>query len=517
MESNICLITLGGVKTMNLQMRIKNIKSIQDLTFTFPLEKGLYAIAGENASGKSTVVSCASTVFFNMPMKTYFGRQQEGASIEFELNGATRSWRYKGGVWMQFASQPRMAINGFYEGSVIFGNRFRDTNMKAIDILDAVEEKEIEPADAFVKEHLGIILHDDKDYYDSLYVMKNHATRKKQLSGYPYFYTTKNGIRVSQARMSTGENLLISILHSLMLVRKKRKKNTNDGRPCIVFLDEIELALHASALRRLVFFLKEISAKYDLSIFFSTHSLELIRDIKPQNIFYLTRLPDDKIIITNPCYPAFATRNLYSDDGYGNDVVILVEDDLSKMALEYVLVSEQLLSNIRVKILPTGGWTNTIIMARDLVALRLLLKGTCILTVLDKDIKPDVPNFLRSHKECSDVKIDYLPVPSLEKYLKKMLVDELQEDFFQKLNSYLFQGKPLEGILHDYNKQVTKTGKPDTDGKVLYGLLIDSLRSIRKDRDDLIEVVMDYVKQNESEELEQLKNYLSKAIKGNKK
>ena len=500
---------------MKLSMYIKDIKSIKELKFDFPLEQGLYAITGENASGKSTLVRCASTVFFNTSMKEYFGSPPQGASIRFELNDSSRTWEYNGKVWKQSASASRMKINGFYEGSVIFGNRFRDTNMKAINILDVVGEQEITIADDFVKNNLGFILHDDKNFYQKLYVMKNEATRNRKLSGNPYFYFSANNVRISQARMSTGENLLISILHSLMLVRRKRKNNTNDGRPCIVFLDEIELALHASALRRLVQFLKEISDEYDLSIFFSTHSLELIRDIKPQNIFYLTRLPGDKIIVTNPCYPAFATRNLYSDDGYGNDLVILVEDDLAKMILEYVLVKENLLSNIRVKILPTGGWTNTIIMARDVVASRLLLKGTRILTVLDKDIKTEVPKFLKSHKACSDVHISYLPVSSLEKFMKKMLVDDVQTDFFQRLNSYLFQGRPLEKVLHDYDKQVTKAGVDDKDGKALYGFLIDNLRSIRKDRDDIVGVVMDYVKQHEKDELEHLKNYLKTAILGN--
>ena len=46
---------------MELIMHISNVKSIKDITFSFPLEKGLYAITGENASGKSTLVACASS------------------------------------------------------------------------------------------------------------------------------------------------------------------------------------------------------------------------------------------------------------------------------------------------------------------------------------------------------------------------------------------------------------------------------------------------------------------------
>lgn len=38
---------------MKLTMRIKNIKNINELNFDFPLEKGLYAITGENGAGKA--------------------------------------------------------------------------------------------------------------------------------------------------------------------------------------------------------------------------------------------------------------------------------------------------------------------------------------------------------------------------------------------------------------------------------------------------------------------------------
>ena len=109
--------------------------------------------------------------------------------------------------------------------------------------------------------------------------------------------------------MSTGENLLISILHSLKILYNKRTTNS-DGRPCIVFLDEIELALHSSALRRLVVFLKKIAKEINLAIFFSTHSIELLREIKPQNIYYLLHNVDNSISVSNPCYSAYATRNL---------------------------------------------------------------------------------------------------------------------------------------------------------------------------------------------------------------
>ena len=309
--------------------------------------------------------------------------------------------------------------------------------------------------------------------------------------------------------MSTGENLLVTILHSLNLMRIRRMK-FDDGRPFIIFLDEIELALHASSLRRLVHFLKQISDEQNAAIFFSTHSIELIRDIKSQNIFYLDRQLDGSIMITNPCYPAYATRNLYSDDGYGNDAVIFVEDDLAKCIIDRVLIEKDLLNNIRIKVLPTGGWTNTLVMAHDVISSRLLLNGTRIIVVLDRDIQSQVPDFMKNHKECKYLEPDYLPISSLEKYLKQKLVDKVDPALYKKLDNYIFQGRPLSNILTKYKTEVDVTA--DTDGKKLYGVIISELRSIRKDREDLVELIVKYLTETDKDLVDSLAVYLAKKI-----
>ena len=135
-------------------------------------------------------------------------------------------------------------------------------------------------------------------------------------------------------------------------------------------------------------------------------------------------------MVTNPCYPAYATRNLYGDDGYGNDMVILVEDDLAKLIIEKLLLEKQLVNNIRIKILPTGGWTNTITMAYDVTTSNLLQKGTKLAVVLDKDIKDEVPDFFSRHKQYSGIKVDFLPIASLEKYLYSKLVRDKDKKLF---------------------------------------------------------------------------------------
>ena len=492
---------------MNLNMKIKNIKCVKDLMFSFPLEAGIYAITGENGSGKSTVISCASSVFYQMPMTEYFGRPAN-ASIEFSLGESYRKWIFDGKKWYPKSSEEKMRLNGFYEGSVIFGNRFRDTKLSVINILDGLTKSDLYEASDFVKNNLGLILRNDIEYYENLYVVKKGIADKMGLTRITFCNILKNGDLISQPRMSTGENLLLSILSSLEALHNRRKRH-NDGRPCIVFLDEIEIALHSSALRRLVLFLKEIALDDDLSIFFSTHSIELLREIKAQNIYYLSSLYNNSIMVTNPCYPAYATRNLYGDDGYGNDLVILVEDDLAKLIIEKILISKNLAQNIRIKILPTGGWTNTISMAYDVTTSNLLQKGTRLAVVLDQDIKCQVPDFISTHKQFSGIKIDYLPIASLEKYLRSNLFLQIDDKLFSILDTYLFQKRPLQEILSSYGREKRED---DTDGKALFGYLLNEIRSMRKDREEIVDLVVRYILENDDESILKLTKYLSQKI-----
>jgi hypothetical protein len=363
----------------------------------------------------------------------------------------------------------------------------------------------MDAADEFVRTNLGIILHDAADYYKNLFVIKDDIAKKKGLIGSPYFHQISQNTLISQARMSTGENLLITILHSLNIVRKKRVNNS-DGRPCIVFLDEIELALHASSLRRLVHFLHTISDELDLSIFFSTHSLELIRGIKPRNIYYLTRQFNGSISVSTPCYPAYATRNLYSEDGYGNDLVIFVEDDVAKYIVERILLEKDLIQNIRIKVLPTGGWTNTITLAHDVISSRLLLTGTRLILILDRDIKDEVPKFIKNHKQYGYLKPNFLPISSLEKYLKQNLITKLDTQLYKRLDNYLFQRNPLSSILQKYQTEVNVND--DKDGKTLYGFLVNELRGIRKDREDLVDIVVKYLLEEDKSTINTLSEFL---------
>lgn len=472
-------------------MTINNLKCIDSLSIELPLDKGLYAITGQNGSGKSTIVSCASSSFFNMKMKDYFGDTPENASILFELPTGKCDYKkyqkHKNGskIFWKRNFQGDFHVRGFYEGSLIYGNRFRSTSLEKLRNLDRVNFDKLIKADEFIRTNLGYILHGNNNFYEKLW---HYDELEAEFNGKIFFYE-KRGKRVSQYHMSTGENLLISILNSL---NKRINDLDNTENPCLILLDEIELALHPSSLKRLVNFMDKIAQEYNFAVYFSTHSLELIGSINPSNIFFLQRYADNSIEILNPCYPAYATRDLYDHDGY--DKVILVEDELAKEIITRVLRREKLLTNKLVHVLPCGGFSNVITLGYEVIKDNLLSKKASISIVLDRDIEQKAKNFISKHNLSNSIRINFLPIQSLEKYLKSKLIENVDHTLFRELNDYLFQQTGLKKIIEDY--QLTLHPNNDSDGKHLFKNIETELKFRNKSRNDLVEIIINYLSEN---------------------
>lgn len=153
---------------MKLKMTVNKIKSIDNLTIELPIEKGLYALTGQNGAGKSTLATCASSVFFSMTMNDYFGQTAPDASISFEYGDSKKIYKKSMGKWTT-EKNGYMDLKGFYEGSLIFGNRFRNTSYNNLRNLDRISHDLLRPADEFIRQNLGKILHNNKNFYEKLF------------------------------------------------------------------------------------------------------------------------------------------------------------------------------------------------------------------------------------------------------------------------------------------------------------------------------------------------------------
>lgn len=150
---------------MELQVIIKNIKAIHDLSFALPLDAGLYAITGLNGSGKSTIVESISSVLFKMSLKDHCGTGADDASIELSYNGMKRIGSRHENRWRIMGD---CKILGFYEGILIFGTRFRNNSYASFKNNRLINKAAGISVDDFVKSNMGYILHGDKDYYEKI-------------------------------------------------------------------------------------------------------------------------------------------------------------------------------------------------------------------------------------------------------------------------------------------------------------------------------------------------------------
>ncbi len=466
-----------------LTIELTNVRGIKKLNVSLNLTSGIYAITGENATGKSSLIASLAAIFYRRILTTYFQNSSINSKIEYHLdsnkmlvekNSNRNHWDFNGDL----------RLNGFYEGSIIHGNRFRDTNYGALFRASKVKTENLTPAEEFVKENLGIILKDDANYYKSLFRLKaKDAYNFFRFNGSPYFLIEENETIISQFSLSTGENLLISLLHSInfQLIKKPRKEHY------IVLLDEIELALHPRALVRLIKFLRQLAKDRNIAIYFSTHSVELIRQVPPNNIYYLEKLIDNTVDVINPCYPSYATRNISFFDGY--DLLVLVEDHLTRTIIEWIIRNHNLNTSKLIHILPVGGWENTLSLHNDIFDSELLGYRKSVISILDGDIENEFKEKYLKKGKYSNLNISFLQIPSIEKYLFDKLILNVDTKFIRHFGDSFFKKKSLNDIIKDYQKN----NKGKNDGKTLFNILINEATSINRADEEFVTMIANYI------------------------
>lgn len=455
--------------TENLTLEINNLRSIKDFKISLPIKKGVYAITGSNGIGKSTVLNALSKVVYKSALNSYFKFDgDENSKIRYSYKDKQISYIRTPQQWQANQDEKDdISFKGIYEASLIYGNRFSDANKSLLSKTRNFKEEEqyYIKADNELINSLSEILGDKAGYYESLYRFKSREYAEKQgFKNTPYFIKIKNKI-IHQLIMSSGEFLLIGLLDYIYKRIKYNLKNNYDELSVLI-LDEIELALHPSAQNRLIAFLNEIANQYNFCIFFSTHSPQILSKIEPSKIYHLERKCSGCIEVNNPCYPAYATRVIYEPMGF--DLVITVEDELAKYVIQKVINDNQLNKNKLIKIIPTGGWEKTLELSDDFIKSVTLGTQCKILTILDGDIKNEFNKKYNGHHYMKLPHI-FLPIPSIEKYLGKNLIESPNDQLIDKIGEQFFQVRRIEDILDDYKENFAK----DSNKKQLFKLLLN--------------------------------------------
>lgn len=427
-----------------LKVCIEKIKNIDYANIELPLESGVYSLVGTNGCGKSSILLSAAQLI----SKHYLGTLkkedfQEDSKISFTIDGKTDVWTANtaSGFWKSSLYPRTLQLNGFYEGSLFYGTRFNDS--RRVDEYfekGKIKENEIVPADSYVIEKLSYILHGDYEHYKGLHRIKNKfIARRIDVSNTPYFIKVNNRL-ISQYRMSSGECLLVTLLHFIFnsVVRKSLPTN----QTILVLIDEIELALHPIAVSRLIDLLNELTKEHtNLTIILTSHSPEVIRKIRPSNLYKVTNT-NNILTLESNCYPSYLIRDVYQPDGF--DFLLLVEDVLTKNIVEKILFKDNLKSGKLVHVVPVGGWKNVLELHKELLRWNVLGTGKQIVSILDGDIINSVTT------EYKDVKKLFLPIKSIEKYLYKVIIEEPDPKIIRILNDKYFTLKSIDTLLKEF-------------------------------------------------------------------
>ena len=163
----------------------------------------------------------------------------------------------------------------------------------------------------------------------------------------------ESGLKYSSLSMGSGEQRVIKIISVLLAAEPFS----------LVLIDEIDLLLHVSALKRLIEIIHDIAVRKNIQVVFTTHSLEMIQLSRYVSIQYIHNLGEGK---PSTVYKTITPDLIYSMTGQTHKTHrVYVEDNLAKYMV-YQLVRKKQMSTY-VDIIKYGAIENAFTIASGLV------------------------------------------------------------------------------------------------------------------------------------------------------
>jgi energy-coupling factor transporter ATP-binding protein EcfA2 len=325
------------------------------MQFTYPIS----VIAGENRSGKSTILAMVACAFHNasqgfklsdrrLPYYTFsdFFVQTaeevppEGIEIWYRIrhdgwkksrrtprgigNLLQRRQKKKGGKWNNYSARVRRTVIFFGIQRVVpHSEKSVSKNYRSSFADGAPDGWEVNVKNA-VGRVLGIT-------YDNFWV-KTHGK-------YHLPMVSIRGNVYSGFNMGAGENALFEIFSTIYASPKGS----------LLVIDEIELGLHENAQKRLIRELKRISKNRHIQLVCTTHSATILSSVPPEGRFYVESYPG-KTVVTPGISPAYAAGKLSGENS--NELDIYTEDGVAACIVEAVLSND---IRKRVNVIPIGS------------------------------------------------------------------------------------------------------------------------------------------------------------------
>ncbi|EOH4415454.1 ATP-dependent endonuclease [Campylobacter coli] len=433
------------MQNKEIKIIINNIKQIKKMEFILKLEKGIIVISGDNASGKSTLLTCIAKLVQRNSLNNEFRGIYKDGSISYISSFSDKEFIWeKKSKWYEKNSEHKdmFFVGGFFESSILNGLRFNQLENKN----SLKNYKDGHDASEFIKKELDSIINGkNTGYFDNL---KYTKTRNK------IYFLKHDDNYISEYDFSTGEYFILSILKIINTLK------TKSDNLRLFIIDEIDLALHPLAQKRLFDKLKEWHEKYNLLFIIATHSLVIIEEADPNSTYYL-----ENQNIYNPIYPGYITSKLYKH--YFYDRIILVEDTLAKKFIKKII--ETTMKDIRLKynVIPIGGYENLMRYHNENNKMKYYGNAK-VVAILDGDIEQDKAA-QKKIKPYKSNKHFFLPFMNVEREVFDLLNDNSFLNIFEKcfsekicnFESVKMKKEALNEISSDKVKNIYKKFKED--------------------------------------------------------
>lgn len=209
-----------------------------------------------------------------------------------------------------------------------------------------------------------------------------------------YFILREGNFYIREDYLSSGEHFVINLYK---MVQRRCK---------LIFIDEIDISLDASAQVNLLKELRKFCRKYEINIVFTTHSLALIKKLNDPELYYMDS--SNGISAIRETSYNYVKSLLFGFKGW--DRYILTEDEMLQNYIEHLISYKNITEYYKYKIIYIGGADRVVdLMNRNSIDEFFSSKEN-VIAVLDGD-----QNGIQNYQ--SNEKIVFIPFLSVEKQL----------------------------------------------------------------------------------------------------
>lgn len=312
----------------------KKLKGLQEANFTF--SEYLTAIMGVNGSGKTTVIHALACAY--QPPENGNGENHKfpdffipntdslwtGSAFSIENkkeNGTTitRQYTKENDRWKpRYNDRPKRNI--YYIGI--------DTCLPEIEKTTTTQSRiQYTSSQRNDRDSIKIIKHAAYILNKKYATLINNEFRNKHFTG----VKLESQLQYSSLSMGTGEQRTIKILETVIKAEPYS----------LILIDEIDLLLHVSSLKKLIRKLSILAKNKHLQIIFTTHSLEMLQLTQYVKIQYIDTIhsstdgnDSEKTVV----YSGINSDLIYNLTGEPSNILkIYVEDELAKSIVKELL------------------------------------------------------------------------------------------------------------------------------------------------------------------------------------